>query len=215
MTRLTRENQGYYDRLQRADSWIARARAILESGEGWDDLHGQFIFYWIAFNAVYGRGKAERLSDERDVRWFIELICDFDQEQGTIRSAVEPLKRVADNLLKDKYLCEFYWEQGTARAVERALKEDYEEAQEAWEKKEIARYLDVLFTRRLRVLRNQVFHGCSTDRVSRNRPSLTRAAGLLEVLIPAFVEVMRHHGKGRPWPPVPYPRVGSPWNPDS
>jgi len=43
MTKLTYENQGLIDRLQRAESWIAKAKTI----EDWEDHHGQFIFYWI------------------------------------------------------------------------------------------------------------------------------------------------------------------------
>jgi hypothetical protein len=50
---LTKSNQGYYDRIQRAKSWGARAEAC--AARDWEDDHGQFIFYWIGLSALGGR----------------------------------------------------------------------------------------------------------------------------------------------------------------
>lgn len=209
MHKMTRENQGYFDRLQRAESWIERAQAI----EDWEDYHGQFIFYWIAWNALYGRERADRRFDDADMRWFLGLVCDWDQP-AICNALSPPLKRKADNLIKDKFLCEVYWEQGTTRHTERAVDRDYEDAQKRWGDGKTSEYLGLLF-RRLRVLRNQIFHGCSTDRRSLNKPSLVPAVELLGALVPTFLDVTQRCGKGRPWPGVPYPRKGSPLNPDS
>ena len=46
---LTKSNQGYHDRIQRAKSWVARAEA--SAALDWEDDHGQFVFYWIALRA--------------------------------------------------------------------------------------------------------------------------------------------------------------------
>lgn len=214
MPQLNRENQGYFDRLQRAESWMARAEAVGAVGD-WEDYHGVFIFYWIAFSALYGRGRTYPQSDEAGIRWFLDRICVLDRE-NVIRKALEPLKRKADVLLlKDKFLVKKYWDEGTTPKVRAILQEDYDHAQQAWEQKKVDRYLEILFTRRLLVLRNQIFHGCSTDRRSLNKTSLMPAVAIVEELIPKFVEILRLHGEGKDWDGIPYPRDGSPLNPDS
>jgi len=52
---LTEANQGYWDRIKRAKSWIECAKEI----EAADAANPQqlFILYWIAFNSMYGRVK--------------------------------------------------------------------------------------------------------------------------------------------------------------
>jgi hypothetical protein len=47
-----------------------------------------------------------------------------------------------------------------------------------------------LVLRRMRVLRNQVFHGGTTDRISLGKQSVSRAVQILEGLLPAFLSVM-------------------------
>lgn len=214
MVRLTRDNQGYFDRLQRARSWIAKAQAVAGSPEGWDDLHAQFIFYWIALNALYGRGRAEQVSDTKDLDWFVDLVCDFDTSTGTIRAALERPSRHAGRLLGEKFLFEPYWDMGTTPKVERMLQAERSSAVEALDNGDVATYLKLLL-RRLRVARNQVFHGSSTDRSEKGRMSVRPAVSVLEVLVPTLADVVELHGKDRSWPSIPYPRAGSPLNPDS
>lgn len=215
MTRLTRDNQGYFDRLQRARSWIAKAQAVVAGHpDGWDDIHAQFIFYWIALNALYGRGRLDQVSDTRDLDWFLGLVCDFDVSTATIRTALAQVRRPAARLLGEKFLFEPYWDKGTTPKVESMLRAEKDAATEALDRGDVTRYLKALL-RRLRVARNQVFHGSSTDRSERSRMSLQPAVSVLEVLVPALVDVVEMHGKDRSWPSIPYPRAHSPLNPDS
>ena len=213
MEKLTRQNQGYYDRLQRARSWLERAQTIAHSAEEWEDYGGQFIVYWIALNALYARDVGERRSDQKDFRWFIELICSLDQQQK-LREALDAVKRKAEGILENKFLFEWYWEEGTTTRVIQAMKEEARTAQAAWNEGQTARYMLILL-RRLRMLRNQILHDCSTDRRSLNRDSLRPAVGILEALVPTLIDVMEQTGKGKDWPPIPYPRARSPQNPDS
>ena len=215
LVNLTAKNQGYFDRLQRAESWLEKAQELANSATHWDDLHGQFVFLWIAFNALYGRTKTDRFSEERDVKWFIPLICDWDAGRGLIKSAAEEVKRDADKLLREKYLCEKFWEEGSTRKVLTAVRCDEEEARRHWENGDVAAYLSKVFAYRLRVLRNQVFHGCSTDKSEKSRRSIVPAVRVLERLVPAFVGVFHERGPGEEsWPEISYPRAGSPLNPD-
>lgn len=115
MPKLTFQNQGYWDRLQRAESWIQRAKNIQE----WDDYHGPFIFYWIALNALYGRHLDSQRWEETDLDWFLQRICEIDAENGAIGTIVEGIKRKADRLIKDQFLLKHYWLEGPTPKVQR------------------------------------------------------------------------------------------------
>jgi hypothetical protein len=210
--KLTKESQGYHDRLQRACSWLARAQAISGSSDAQHDLEGQFIFYWVALNALYARTKVERQADGQESKWLVDLLCEIDQ-RGKLRSVVVSVKESADRLLRDKYLSKLYWVEGSTPRLREVLSKEERDAKEAWEAGRTQKYFEILF-RRLHVLRNQIFHGCSTDRRSLNRGSLRPAVTILKVLVPAFVKVMEEFGEAIRWPRIEYPRDGSPQNPD-
>ena len=67
---------GWESRLYRAKSWIQRAAALRRIG----DLDGQFMFYWIAFNALYGQAKY--------------LAEDWQSEEASVRSFLGPMGRL-------------------------------------------------------------------------------------------------------------------------
>ena len=208
MQKLTLQNQGYWDRLQRAESWIQRAGNIKE----WDDYHGPFIFYWIALNALYGRHLDSQRWEEQDLDWFLQRICETDSGQGAIVNIVKESKRKADRLLQDQFLLKLYWLEGTTAKVRRILAEEFSEAQVAFDRGKIEGYLKILF-RRLRILRNQILHGCSTDRHSLNKTSLQPALEILEKIVPQFCATFRDLGQNYDWPKIPYPRKDSPQHP--
>jgi len=211
--KLTRENQGYRDRLQRAQSWLARAQNISGSENAQHDFEGQFIFYWVALNALYARAKGDRRSDEQESKWLVDLLCDLDQ-CDRLRLAVSSVKQSADKLLRDKYLSRLYWAEGTTTRARKILSSEEREAQAAWQTDYTKRYLDILF-RRLHVLRNQIFHGCSTDRGVSNKGSLKPAVAVLGALVPSLIKVMQDSVESeKRWPRVEFPRDRSPQNPD-
>ena len=209
MAKLTYENQGYWDRLQRAESWISRAETFQE----WDDFHGPFISYWIAFNALYGRHDEIRgKKDIDDIKWFLSRICELDQEEGSLFRRLSDIKRKTDSLLKDQFLSAIFWQEGFSAHFKQKQDADLKEARVAYERGKLDEYLTILFNR-LRVLRNQIFHGCSTDKRSLNKNSLRPALETLEKLVPQFWKIFKAHGQKYDWPKVPYPRRGSPQHP--
>jgi hypothetical protein len=123
------------------------------------------------------------------------------------------VKPKADNLLRDKYLVDLYWRKASPSRVERRWRKEHEEAQQHFGDGHLDRYL-ALVLRRMRVLRNQVFHGGATDRISRGKQSVSRAVCVLEALLPALLAVVQRHGKEADWPLIPYPRRGSPQSPE-
>ncbi len=207
MLKLTYENQGYWDRLHRAQSWISRVETFQE----WDDYHGPFMAYWIAFNALYGRHDELRgKNDIDDIKWFLSRICELDD--GSLSQTLSGIKRKTDRLLKDQFLSRTYWEEGSSSRFKEKQKEDFEKAQTAYDRGKLRGYLTILFDR-LRVLRNQILHGCSTDRKSLNKNSLRPALEILEALVPQFWEIFKAHGQKSDWGKVPYPRKDSPQHP--
>ena len=215
--KLTCENQGYRDRLGRAESWIKRAKNLQEQNckeQEWEDYdyHGPFIFYWIAFNALYGQQHERRMEEINDIHWFLSRICELDQEDGSLSQTLSGIKQKTDRLLKDQFLSKTYWEKGPSSNFKRSQEEDFEKAKTAYDGGKFDGYLTILFDR-LRVLRNQIFHGCSTDRKSLNKNSLRPALEILEELVPQFWEIFKAHGQKSDWGKVPYPRKDSPQHP--
>lgn len=211
IVKLTYENQGYRDRLHRAESWITRAENLKE--QEWDDYHGPFIAYWIAFNALYGRHHETRGKKEiEDLNWFLSRICELDQADSSLSERLRHLKSKTDRLIKDKFLSRPYWEEGLSPRFKKIQEEDFKKAQTAYEREKFDGYLSILFER-LQVLRNQIFHGCSTDRRSLNKNSLRAALEIIEELVPRFLKIFKDHGQGYDWPKIPYPRAGSPQHP--
>lgn len=222
--KLTEHNQGYWDRIKRARSWVDRARALeseTNHGDGVADSQELFIMYWIAFNAMYGRvnecahGRYLRPSDD-DARWFIRRVCELDSGKGHIKSAVTVLRPQAHALLKSRYLSEAYWREGYNSKVKRDLERGTGEAESALDAGDLQAYMTILLWGRIRVLRNQIFHGCSTNRDSLNKDALEPALRVVSAFIPLFLEVMESRiDKESEWPRIPFPRRGSPQHPEA
>ena len=117
-------------------------------------------------------------------------------------------------LLSDIYLSDDYW-RGKRLPAGLATEMQIEKAK-ALQFLENGYCFNVLklLTSRLSVLRNQIFHGCSTDTGSKNVDSLHPAVSALTALVPAFVSIMILCGSREEWDDLPYPPKGSwqhPW----
>jgi hypothetical protein len=226
--------QGYYDRLQRACSWLAKAKRASDPEAG-------FIFSWIALNALCGvrpevfktewwkREEKSRPSlnkqqydDEvpRELEWFLWRMCNLDIDGRGLRGVIEVGWAHAKAVLRTRYLMSNFW-------VWKWTEEEIERWQDLSEKKvkdAISRVIDPkkmyqalceIIVWRLRTLRNQLLHGGATDTHSKRRAAgeseLEAGRRLLEELVWAFLALMgTESGRTRYWPPIPYPRAGSP-----
>lgn len=236
LRQVSLERQGYYDRLQRASSWLAKAKRTSSDSEG------KFIFLWIALNALCGvrenvfnspwwtREKQSRpLLNKRDneeknpgeMEWFLWRICGLDLGQGLLKNVIKAYQDDINVILRTEYLMPNYW------SWKWRIKEDID----GWRKLSRAviqgaispggnreatyRALVEILVWRLRTLRNQLFHGCATDIHSKRREvgesELDAGSRLLEELIWVFLVVMAGEtGRARYWPPCSYPRASSP-----
>jgi hypothetical protein len=221
LTKLTAANQGYWDRLKRARSWVDRANALERAADEQGSSPDQpelFVLYWIAFNALYGRvtegGRGRYLRPgEDDARWFIARICELDTE-GRLSQAIDGLKRDVGHLLSSHFLFDDYWRSGYTGRVKQELQQEADDAEQALAKGSLNAYLTTVLWGRIRVLRNQIFHGCASNRDSLNRHTLTPAVRVLRALIPTFLDVKEARiDKETDWPLIPYPRWDSEQHP--
>lgn len=228
-------SQGYYDRLQRASSWLAKAKQTV------GDPEAKFIFLWIALNALCGvrhdvlktvwwrnEERSRRIPNKqqgddevlRELEWFLWRVCNLDGAERILRSVIEDHWPDVETVLRARYIMSYYWhgcwqtnedidkqKKSSIRIVKDAISLVSNSEKMYWALGEIIIW-------RLRTLRNQLFHGCATDTHSKRRAAgeseLEAGSRLLEELIWAFLVLMAgESGHARYWPPCPYPRAGS------
>ncbi len=230
------KDQGYYDRLQRASSWLAKAK---KTGA---DPEAKFIYLWIALNAMCGIRqevlgtdwwKAEirslhqlnrTQSDDKvsgELEWFLWRICGLDIGGKTLRSVIEDCWPDIDSVLMSRYIMSFYWNGSWRTEADINKRRDASLGIAkvaiglASDREKVFQALCEIVIWRLRTLRNQLFHGCATDVHSKRRGAgeseIEAGSRLLEDLNWSFLVLMASaSGREMYWPPTPYPRVGSP-----
>ncbi len=210
-------------RLERARSWMDLA----ESPE--NSEHARFIFYWIAFNAMYGLELPNPMNLEITHQNQMEQITKFlkklkriitvcgEKERGLLYRHVHKMKGSLEVLIKDSFLSRKYWTgQESPRSVKSQCARDWEKLQ-----KQISTNcldFDKVFhipCSRLLVLRNQIVHGSARgDDQSRGFPSLKKGLQGIEKMVPTFFELLTRFGDpSEKWPKAPYPRWGHPEHP--
>jgi hypothetical protein len=175
-------------RVHRALSWLHRA----ESCE--NDLDGQFIFLWIAFNAAHAQELAcLNLSEAATFSQFVSKICDLDQNKGLTKLVWDVYPSSIRLLLDNQYVFQPFWDQqnGHHNAVNWQEKFDKakQQANTALAKQHTDKIIELVLTR-LYTLRNQIMHGGATWNRQVNRSQLLDGANLLGKLVPIIIEVM-------------------------
>ncbi len=191
-------------RIRRAESWLHRAES-----EQYDS-DAAFIFYWIAFNALYAEDSPEtHNSTERAnfKRHFVKVL-DLDAGRSIYDSIWQKFSGPIRLLLDNQYLFEPFWKHHNGIAGYEDWQGRFEtskrQAQTALGKMNARAVLTELFGR-LYVLRNQLVHGGATWNGSVNRPQVRDGAAIMAVLVPAFVELMKDNPQedwGKPYYPV-------------
>ena len=103
------------------------------------------------------------------------------------------------------------WRECYILNVKRRLEKETTAAEEALDSGDLYSYVETLLLWHVRVLRNQIFHGCSTNWESLNKDAVDPALRVLGDLIPVFVDVMEARvDQENEWPGIPFPRQGSP-----
>jgi hypothetical protein len=122
----------------------------------------------------------------RDIEHFLKLMLQLDARSVSAVLREQTLRPHFDCLLGDKFLHDCCWK---AWDREEIVDRDRREASIPHCNEKHDHQLIQLF-RRLYVLRKQIFHRCSKDGSSKNRPSLRAAAPVLARFVDTFAEIV-------------------------
>ena len=193
-------------RMRRAISWLQRAE------QEPDDPDAAFIFYWIAFNAVYGEDRPEdydRTGRERDTfqRYFAKVVA-LDTDNSIYAAVWEKFTDSVRGFLENRFVFAPFWKSRNRNAQNPDWQRMFDNSRrkETWAfvDKDAVAILDALFDR-LYVLRNQLLHGGATWQGSVNRSQVQDGAAIMAFLVPHFINLMIDHPHidwGRPRYPV-------------
>lgn len=198
---------GWESRLYRAQSWIQRAVGLRRVG----DLDGRFIFYWIAFNALYGHAKyiAEDWQGEgASIHDSLGRIGRLSRHRRGLREMLTKVEADLAALLRNQFLCKEYWTEGFTDALDDSLHAAESTVRGAIRGTDSVIALLIRIFDRLYVLRIQLIHGCAKDGSSANRASLEPAVAVMAPFVPLYWATMKRAGGGEDWGPLPYPA----WN---
>ena len=210
--------QNLIDRFTRAQSWLSAAAALPEG-----QLQETFVTLFIAFNAMYGRRQYEgdRSQTAQDLDSFSDKLgvmheADLDEGRATLTNALFLARPATRAIATNVFLRDTYWRREMRHEVlVRRFEAQYSSAERRLLMEGLWRpFLRVALDRTM-VLRNQIFHGCVTHGPgSRGWESVEQGVAVLNILIPAFRDLMERHGSRVKWEPLPYPRLGSELHPD-
>ena len=195
-------------RVHRALSWLERAEQFGSE----DDLDGQFIVLWIAFNSAYATEIEEkyRESEQQTFRSFLEKLTQLDVAEKRFEQLVwTEFPKSIRVLLDNKFVFADYWKAQTGSLPEEQFKRSFAAANRAAHaavgKRDTVTVLSIVLSR-IYTLRNQVIHGGATWGSSVNREQMRDCANFMAKLVPLVIEVMMDHPETL-WGPGCYPVV--------
>ena len=207
--RKFREQEGFPSSVElkthRAISWIKAA-------EETSDTDSQFLYLWIAFNALYVQDSIHvdknKLERDRFYDFFKKLIaCD---KTKSIRNKIwNNFSNYFRTLVKNQYIYKPFWNHihrgDKTDGWRRRFNRDNEEFFKSFQNSETVSVLADVFDR-LYVLRNQIFHGGATWQSDVNRDQVKECSGVLRLLIPMMVEIILDN-PDEDWGTVCYPNL--------
>ena len=191
--------------MRRAISWLGRAEQEREQ-----DHSAAFVFYWIAFNAAYGKEvPRDPASTEREqIASYFRTILSLDTHtiyDALWRTYSGPIRLLLDN----RYVYYYFWEHYAGRDHddwESRFEQSKRQVHRALAARDTQFILSTLFDR-LYVLRNQLIHGGATWRESRCvRAQVRDGPRIMAALVPIFVRLMMSH-PDLDWGRLDYPVV--------
>ena len=192
-------------RVHRGLSWLNRAES---AGK---DHDAAFIFYWIAFNALYADDKGEitNIGVRSAFDDYFTKIVSLDVSQRIYEAIWTKFSGPIRMILDNRYVFQPFWSfqnrvPGNDDWEERFIK-NKKRTQTALRGKDTKAILKTLFDR-LYVLRNQMIHGGSTWNSSVNRAQVKDGASILAFLVPLFIDLMMDNPE-MPWGAPYYPIV--------
>lgn len=200
------ENLGL--RVHRALSWLHRAGQLARG----DDLDGEFIFLWIAFNAAYATeiDEQHRESEQQTFRAFLQKLTELDAGKKRFESLTwQEFPKSIRMLLDNRFVFADFWHWRNGSLTEAEFHAKFAAANKAAHvalgRQDTVTVLSIVLSR-IYVLRNQLVHGGATWGSSVNRDQLRDCTNFMAKLVPLVIEVMMDH-PGTLWGLGTYPVV--------
>ena len=200
------ENLGL--RVHRALSWLHRAEQLASA----EDVDGEFIFLWIAFNAAYATEIDEKYrdSEQQTFRAFLSKLVDLDAGKKRFEALVwTEFPNSIRVLLDNEFVFAEFWRSQSGVAPADAWKASFDAANRAAHvalgKRDTVTVLAIVLSR-IYTLRNQLVHGGATWGSSVNREQLRDCTNFMAKLVPLVIEVMMDRPQTL-WGPACYPVV--------
>jgi len=194
--------------VHRALSWLGRAEQLARE----QDVDGQVIYLWIAFNSAYAADIDDRvhLSEQGAFRTFIQALLTLDANRRRLDGLVwQEFSGSIRLLLDNHYVFQDFWAFHSGAISEASWKRSFEEskaaAQKALADRNTEKVLSIVLSR-IYILRNQMVHGGATWRGRVNRAQTRDAAALLAKLVPLIIAIMMDNPQ-KVWAPPAYPVV--------
>jgi hypothetical protein len=181
-------NENLALRTHRSLSWLNRAEQA-------EDLDGQFIFLWIAFNAAYAAEIDERLrlSEQETFKAFLNKLCELDQRNTLEKLVWQAFPGNIRVLLDNPFVFQSFWDYQNGKLSHEQWQDRFnrgkQRAKTALGFRDTATVLAVVFSR-LYTLRNQLMHGGATWNGQVNREQLRDCVAILGQLVPLVIEIM-------------------------
>jgi len=206
------ERQGWPEnlglRVHRALSWLHRAEQLASA----DDVDGEFLVLWIAFNAAYATEIDEkyRESEQQTFRTFLEKLTQLDVGKQRFEQLVwQEFPKSIRVLLDNKFVFADFWKFQNGSLLEAEWQRSFAAANRAAHaavgKRDTVTVLSIVLSR-IYTLRNQVTHGGATWGSSVNRAQMRDCTNFMAKLVPLVIEVMMDH-PGTLWGDAVYPVV--------
>lgn len=207
----TRSNQSLLDRVRRSLSWLKRAAEVSE-----EDRPPRFVDLWIGFNALYGTrryGDDHSAGEYQDFTTFLASLLRLSSgtEQLVELMGKKYFQGRVRDLIQNKYLWNQFWDRKEEDFVRESGRE-LKTIEHALRNRDVTQFYSSMF-QRLKVLRNQIFHGSASADTRRNKDALIPAVLVLEELVRLFIKLMIEHGQRCSWAEVPYPASRTPLHP--
>ncbi len=195
-------------RVHRALSWLHRAEQLARN----DDVDGQFIFLWIAFNAAYATDIDERYREveQTTFRAFLEKLLELDGPPKRLEALVwNEFTGSIRVLLDNPYVFQDFWNFHNGSLPEEEWRRRFASAKKAAQfavlNRDTVAVLSIVLSR-IYTLRNQLVHGGATWNSSVNRDQLRDCTNLMGKLVPLVIEIMLDHPEAL-WGDAVYPVV--------
>lgn len=183
-------SNAFATKMRRAVSWVGGTEMCKI-----DNNDAKFIFFWIAFNAMYSdKEQIGKLPAEKRLhRKFFRKIHAADKRRRIYNAIRETYKKNFSDMIENQYLYDGFWKYINGERKEEVWKQDFENSKALFyrnrENKNIVKTLQNIFDR-LYVLRNQLIHGGSTWQSKVNSTQVRDCSKALRILMPTMVDIM-------------------------